>query len=122
SGVGCDAAGDLPILPTTGALGSDPGSASASFSHSGESASPGSYSVALGNGTSVALTTTTHAGVGQFTFPATTQANLILKLNGTQTPYAGSTLNVVGDDQITGSVTSTGFCESDLPITLYFAI
>jgi predicted alpha-1,2-mannosidase len=122
SGVGCDAAGDLPILPTTGALGSDPGSASASFSHSGESASPGSYSVALGNGTSVALTTTTHAGVGQFTFPATTQANLILKLNGTQTPYAGSTLNVVGDDQITGSVTSTGFCESNLPITLYFAI
>ncbi len=121
-GTGCAAAGDVPILPVTGALGSDPGSDSESFSHSDESASPGYYSVALGNGTSVALTTTTHAGIGQFTFPATTSASLLLKLDDPATPYAASTLSTVGDDELTGSVTSTGFCEATNNFTLYFAI
>ncbi|MEU6510090.1 lectin [Streptomyces sp. NPDC046942] len=122
SGVGCDAAGVLPILPVVGSIGSDPGSTTESFSHANETVSPGSYSVALGNSTGVALTTTTHAGIGQFTFPSTTQAGLLLKLNGTQTPYASSTLNVTGGDMVTGSVTSTGFCEATNPFTVYFAI
>ncbi|MFI2205587.1 lectin [Streptomyces sp. NPDC020192] len=122
SGVGCDAAGDLPILPVVGAIGSDPGSTTVSYSHANETASPGSYSVTLGNSTSVALTTATHAGIGQFTFPATTRADLLLKLNGTQTPYTSSTLNVTGGDTVTGSVTSTGFCEASNPFTLYFAL
>ncbi|MET9077217.1 lectin [Streptomyces sp. NPDC004232] len=122
SGVGCDAAGDLPILPVAGSIGSDPGSTTESFSHANETASPGSYSVSLGNGTGVALTTTTHAGIGRFTFPASTQAGLLLKLNGTQTPYASSTLNVTGDGTVTGSVTSTGFCEAANPFTVYFAL
>jgi predicted alpha-1,2-mannosidase len=122
SGVGCDAAGDLPILPVVGPIGSDPGSTTESFSHSNETASPGYYSVALGNKTSVALSTTTHAGIGQFTFPASTQAGLLLKLNGTQTPYASSTLNLSGSTTVTGSVTSTGFCEATNPFTVYFAI
>ncbi|WNM33570.1 lectin [Streptomyces sp. Li-HN-5-11] len=122
SGVGCDAAGDLPILPVVGPIGSDPGSTTESFSHSHETASPGYYSVALGNSTSVALTTTTHAGIGQFTFPSSTQAGLLLKLNGTQTPYASSTLDLSGGTTVTGSVTSTGFCEATNPFTVYFAI
>src|SRR6266702_6560834 len=54
-GTGCAAAGDVPILPVTGALGSAPGSDTESFSHSSETAEPGYYKVALGNGTSVAL-------------------------------------------------------------------
>ena len=122
SGVGCDAAGDVPILPTTGAIGSDPGSATASFSHSAESATPGSYSVTLGNGTAVDLATTTRAGIGRFTFPATTSANLLFKLDDAQTPYAASALNVTGDRELTGSVTTTGFCEATNPFTLHFAI
>ncbi|MEV6944358.1 lectin [Streptomyces sp. NPDC051172] len=122
SGVGCDAAGDLPILPVVGALGSNPAATTESFSHSDEQASPGSYSVSLGNSTSAALTTTTHAGIGQFTFPSSTQANLLLKVQDTQTPYASSTLALSGGDTVTGSITSTGFCEDNTPITLYYAI
>jgi predicted alpha-1,2-mannosidase len=122
SGVGCDAAGDLPILPVVGAPGSDPASTTESFSHSDEQASPGSYSVSLGNGTSAALTTTPHAGIGQFTFPSSTQANLLLKVQDTQTPYTSSTLALSGGDTVTGSITSTGFCEDNTPITLYYAI
>lgn len=122
SGVGCDAAGDLPILPVVGSLGSDPASTTESFSHSGETASPGSYSVSLGNSTNVALTTTTHAGIGQFTFPSSTQASLLLKVQNTQTPYASSTIGLTGGNTVTGSITSTGFCEDTTPITLYYAI
>ena len=122
SGVGCDAAGDLPILPVVGAPGSNPASTTESFSHSGEQASPGSYSVSLGDGTSAALTTTTHAGIGQFTFPSSTEANLLLKVQDTQTPYASSTLALSGGNTVTGSITSTGFCEDTTPITLYYAI
>ncbi|MEU5313946.1 hypothetical protein AB0G52_34775, partial [Streptomyces sp. NPDC021562] len=122
SGVGCDAAGDLPILPVVGSLGSDPASTTESFSHSGETASPGSYSVSLGNSTSVALTTGTRAGIGRFTFPSSAQASLLLKVQDTQTPYAASTLGLSGGDTVTGSITSTGFCEDTTPITLYYAI
>lgn len=122
SGVGCEAAGDLPILPITGSVGSSPGSDDESFSHSDETASPGYYSVALGNGTSVALTTTTHAGIGQFTFPASTSASLLLKLDDPQTPFVSSTLSTVGTDELTGSVTSSGFCEATNDFTVYFAI
>ena len=121
-GTGCAAAGDIPILPVTGALGSDPDDDTESFAHSDETAEPGYYEVALGNGTSVALTTTTRAGIGQFTFPATTSASLLLKLDDAETPYAASTLNVVGDDELTGSVTTTGFCEATNAFTLYYAI
>ncbi|QHA02554.1 hypothetical protein GQF42_03950 [Streptomyces broussonetiae] len=122
SGVGCDAAGDLPILPVVGPIGSDPGSTTESFSHANETAAPGFYSVSLGNSTGVALTTATHAGIGRFTFPASPQADLLLKLNDTQTPYASSTLDVTGGDTVTGSVTSTGFCEATNPFTVYFAL
>jgi predicted alpha-1,2-mannosidase len=121
-GTGCAAAGDVPILPVTGALGSDPGDDTESFSHGDETAEPGYYEAALGNGTSVALTTTTRAGIGEFTFPATTSASLLLKLDDAETPYAASTLNVVGDDELTGSVTTTGFCEATNAFALYYAI
>ena len=121
-GPGCAAAGDVPILPITGALGSDPGSDSESFSHSSETASPGYYSVSLGNGASVALTTTPRAGVGQFTFPSGTTASLLFKLNNPQNTYVSSTFSTVGDDEVTGSVTSSGFCEATNSFTLYFAV
>lgn len=121
-GPGCAAAGDVPILPVTGALGSDPGSDSESFSHGSETASPGYYSVSLGNGTSVALTATKRAGIGQFTFPSGTTASLLFKLNDPQNTYVSSTFSTVGDDAVAGSVTSSGFCEATNSFTLYFAI
>ncbi len=122
AGPGCDAAGDVPILPTTGAIDSSPGSDSSSFSHSNESASPGYYGVTLGNGVKTELTTTTRAGIGRFTFPATTQANLILKVANSQTPSSATSVNVLSSTELTGSVTSDGFCEAANPFTLYFAI
>ena len=121
-GPGCAAAGDVPILPVTGALGSDPGSDTASFSHSAEAASPGYYSVSLGNGTAAALTTTARAGIGTFTFPAGTTASLLFKLDHPQNTYVSSTFSTAGTAAVTGSVTSSGFCEATNSFTLYFAV
>ncbi len=48
SGVGCGVAGELPMLPTTGAVGSvDADGYKSAFSHDDEEASPGYYRVAL---------------------------------------------------------------------------
>jgi len=76
----------------------------------------------LGNGTSVALTTSTHAGIGQFAFPASTSASLLLKLDSPDTPYVSSTLSTAGADELTGSVTSSGFREAANDFTVDFTV
>jgi predicted alpha-1,2-mannosidase len=109
SGPGCYAYGDLPILPTVGAVNS-PDHATASFSHAAESAQPGYYGVALGNGVSVRLTDATHSGIGTFDFPAGTQSNLLFKLDGSEQGPDATSAHLVGDDEIAGTVTNGHFC------------
>jgi len=110
SGPGCGAYGDVPILPTVGAIGSSPATATESFSHATETAQAGYYAVTLGDGVAVQLTDTTRAGIGAFRFPATTQATLLLKLDDSQEQVDATSAQVVGDDEVTGSVTSGHFC------------
>jgi predicted alpha-1,2-mannosidase len=110
SGPGCAAFGDVPILPTVGAIGDTPGSATETFSHATETAQAGYYGVTLGDGVGVRLTDAARAGMAEFAFPATTQANLLFKLAGSQEPDAATSVQVVGDDELTGSVTSGYFC------------
>jgi putative alpha-1,2-mannosidase len=50
SGPGCAIAGDVPVLPVTGSLGTDPTSLSEPFSHTHEQAHPGFYAARLGTG------------------------------------------------------------------------
>jgi predicted alpha-1,2-mannosidase len=107
SGPGCGADGDVPILPTVGTVNT---SATDAFSHSNETASAGAYQVALNNGVTTALTATAHTGMAQFTFPATTQANLIFKLNGSQQGDSATSFTVVSNTEVEGSVTSANFC------------
>ncbi|HEY3866777.1 MAG TPA: lectin [Actinocrinis sp.] len=117
SGPGCGAEGDVPILPTVGSVNTG---ATDSFSHSNESASPGYYSVTTSNGVTTQLTTTTRSGMAQFTFPSTTQANLIFKLNGSQNGDSGEQFNVVSNTEVSGQVTSGSFCGATNKYTLYF--
>src|SRR5689334_7134486 len=49
SGPGCGAYGDVPILPTTGALPADPSGATVPFTHDGEVARAGYYKVTAGD-------------------------------------------------------------------------
>ncbi|WP_329174670.1 lectin [Streptomyces sp. NBC_01477] len=115
SGPGCGAMGDIPVLPTTGNVD---GGATVGFSHSNESASAGAYQVNLNNGVNTELTTTARSGMARFTFPSTTQANLLFKLNA---DGAGNLhFNKVSSTEVSGSVDTGRFCASGVPYTAYF--
>jgi len=121
SGAGCSVFGDVPILPTTGALPQHPGYATESFSHRTESASPGRYQVNLGSpATTVRLSATTRTGIGQIEFPPTSSANLLFKVSGSTNGLHASSVQIRGANEVTGSVTTGYFCGSLSAYTLHF--
>jgi predicted alpha-1,2-mannosidase len=117
AGPGCGAGGDIPVLPTVGAVST---SATDAFSHTGESAAPGSYAVSLGNGVKTELATTTRSGMARFTFPSSTQANLVFKLANSQNGDSNTQFNVVSSSEVSGQVTSGKFCGAGNSYTVYF--
>jgi len=121
SGPGCPAGGDVPILPTVGAIGSRPDKTTEPLDHSLEVATPGYYQLSAG-GIETQLTTTLHAGIGQFTFPRTTEANLLLQLAESATADSSTNFKVVNSHEIEGDVTSGYFCSASNTYTLYFNI
>jgi predicted alpha-1,2-mannosidase len=126
AGTGCGAYGDVPILPTTGAIGANPAGTTETYSHASETAQAGYYADTLGDGVAVRLTDSTRAGIGTFTFPATTQANLLLKLDDSQSYVDATQEQVVGHDEVQGAVTEGHFCGNPDPLehdyTLHFDI
>jgi putative alpha-1,2-mannosidase len=120
SGPGCAIAGDFPILPLAGAVPADPGDAEAAFSHATEVAHPGSYAVTAG-GIRTRLAVTDRTGVASFRYPATTSAQLLVKVADSANGGSAATFRVVGDDEIVGAVTSGGFCGQPDTYTVYFA-
>ena len=114
SGPGCSAAGDVPILPVTGALPSgNPNNVTTPFSHTNEVAQAGYYS-AQSNGSTDPITSqftaTPHSSMGQFTFPSGSDAGFDIKLQDSQTTVSSDTAQVVGNDEVQGSVTTGDFC------------
>src|SRR5258708_2428292 len=79
-GAGIHISGDLPFMPTTGTVNStDFTQYQSLFSHTDEVAQPGYYAVGLTTyNTHVELASTTHAGIQRYTFPSTTEANVLL--------------------------------------------
>ncbi len=122
SGTGCPFYQDVPILPTVGPVGSDPVTAQASFSHATETAAPGRYGVVLGpSGIGADLSVTTRTGIARFTFPSTSQANVLIKVADSANPVAASSVQVVGNDEVTGQVTSGQSCQTGTEYTVHFA-
>jgi predicted alpha-1,2-mannosidase len=135
SGPGCSVYGDVPILPTVGDIPADPQAATVGFSHTSETAKTGYYEVTTTSldgppdPVTTQLSTTMRAGIGTFTFPASTQSNLLVKV-ADSAPFAGgaskadaTTAQIVSDREITGSVTAGHFCNkapSQLDYTLHF--
>ena len=122
SGPGCDVAGDLPILPLTGALTGNLSDTTATFSHADEQTGIGYYGLTDASGVRTELTDTTRAGLGRFTFPAGAQADLLLKLSGGATQVDGTRAKVVSDTEVSGAVDSGHFCGADNRYTLHFDI
>jgi predicted alpha-1,2-mannosidase len=113
SGPGCGAAGDVPILPMTGAMpAGDPNGYTTSFTNSGEVAQAGYYSAEsnLPNTITSQFAETPHSAMGRFTFPRTTRADFLIKLLDSQNGDINPSAHIVGDNEISGSVTSGDFC------------
>jgi predicted alpha-1,2-mannosidase len=121
SGPGCPYFGDVPVLPVAGAVPADPETATGAISQRSERASPGSYSVDVGApATAVSLAVTDRAGSGRFTFAGGGQGSLLFKASDSADGSRASTLAVVGDDEVEGSVTDGAFCTTSGPSTVYF--
>lgn len=110
NGTGHSDLGDILIMPTTGELNLDMGTAEkpetgyrSRFSHDRESASPGYYSVMLDDyGVKAELTATERVGVHRYTFPQGT-GHVILDLNYGIYNYDGKVLmaNLRVEDEYT---------------------
>ncbi len=131
SGTGHSDLGDILIMPATGPLRLNPGTADnpdagyrSRFSHDTEKASPGYYEVTLDDyGVRARLTATPHAGVHQYTFPSDSAGHIILDLNHGIYNYDGKTLwanvRVENDTLITGYRITNGWARTNYT---YFAI
>ena len=124
SGPGCSAFGDFPILPTVGAIGANPAATTEPFDHSHEHASPGSYDMQLNPGTPNAIRTnvaaTQRTGLAQFTYPGTDAANVLFKMGDAQSGNTAADVEVIGNNQITGTETAGQFCGSGGTYPVHF--
>ncbi len=131
SGTGHSDLGDILLMPTTGSLKLNPGTADhpgsgyrSSYSKENEAAEPNYYRVLLDDYNVLAeLTTTTRVGMHRYTFPATDQAHVILDMVHGIYNYDGKNvwtfLRVENDTLITGYRKTTGWARTR---TVYFAM
>ncbi|WP_250005772.1 GH92 family glycosyl hydrolase [Actinoplanes sp. M2I2] len=122
SGVGCGVAGELPIMPTTGAITSvDPNAYRSAYSHDDEEASPGYYRVGLRTyDVKAELTATERTGWQRYTFPSTAAANVLFNTGKANQSVFDSEIHVVGDRTIEGRVEAGNFCAGKDDHTVYF--
>ncbi|PZE75700.1 glycoside hydrolase family 92 protein [Curtobacterium sp. MCBD17_019] len=93
----------LPMMPTTGVVSStDPAQYASTFSHDDETTGPAYYQTQLDRyGVKVALTATARTGWQQYTFPRTSQANVLFNAGAGVT---SSEIHVVGNRTVEGWV------------------
>ena len=131
SGTGHSDLGDILIMPTTGALRLNPGTADrhlegfrSLFRHETECAEPGYYSVLLDDyGIKAQLTATTRVGIHKYTFPQSDNAHIILDLVHGIYNYPGK--NIWTFVRVENGTTITGYRQTNgwgRTRTQYFAI
>lgn len=131
SGTGHSDLGDILLMPSTGEVKLDPGTAQdpdsgyrSRFSHENETAIPGYYEVLLSDsGVKAQLTATPRVGVHKYTFPKNKDAHVILDLGHGIYNYDGkvlwSVLRVENETLITGYRITNGWARTNYT---YFAI
>ncbi len=120
SGPGCNVFGDFAMLPTIGDVG-DPATTQQNFSHATETAAPGYYAVSLGAPAIRAeLSVTARSGLGTFTFPANTQANILINPASNQAGVTDASIRIVGSNEIEASASSGFFCGMPDRYTVYY--
>ena len=131
SGTGHSDLGDFLIMPTTGTLQLNPGTADkplsgfrSAFSHQNETAEAGYYKVKLDDHNILAeLTATNRVGFHQYTFPKTDEAHIILDLMSGIYNYPDKNVwtyvRIENDTLITGYRRTNGWARTR---TEYFAM
>lgn len=131
SGTGHSDLGDFLIMPTTGPLQLNPGTANrpesgyrSRFSHENETAEAGYYKVKLDDHNILAeLTATNRVGLHRYTFPQADQAHIILDLVSGIYNYdkknVWTFVRVENDTLVTGYRQTSGWARTR---TLYFAM
>ncbi len=131
SGTGHSDLGDFLIMPTTGPLKLNPGTADntencyrSRFSHENETAQPNYYKVLLDDyGITAELTTSTRVGFHQYTFQKDEEAHIILDLMHGIYNYDGKNVwtfvRVENDTLVTGYRQTNGWARTR---TVYFAM
>ena len=134
SGAGCSIYQDIGLMPTTEPLRGSPVHANdadldrrhmAEFSHESEGATPGFYRVLLDpdskRETSVALTAARRSGVARIRFPRRGPATVLLNAAASATGAIAANVDIdPSAHEVTGSVTSGGFCDDNNTYTLHF--
>jgi predicted alpha-1,2-mannosidase len=131
SGTGHSDLGDFLLMPFTGPVRTNPGTADrpgsgyrSRFSHAGETASPGYYSVMLSDyGIRAELTATGRVGVHRYTYPESAEAGILLDLVAGIYNYGGkvvwSSVRVENDTLVTGYRQTQGWARERV---MYFAM
>ncbi|SDG38816.1 alpha-1,2-mannosidase, putative [Lentzea fradiae] len=123
SGAGCwEQGGLVPILPVARLPRSfDHKVYASAYSHDGEIGKPGYYKVKLADGITVECTATTRAGVERYTFPGGVEGVLLVNVGqaNDKEPVSRSSVRVVDDRTITGTVETQAFC-GGRPYLTYF--
>ncbi len=131
NGTGHSDLGDFLIMPTVGALKLSPGTADnpgsgfrSRFSHSTEVAEPNYYKVKLEDYNIITeLTTSERVGFHQYTFPASTQAHIVLDMMYGIYNYpdkiSWASVKVINDSTVVGYRQTSGFARNR---KLYFAM
>jgi predicted alpha-1,2-mannosidase len=136
SGAGCwEQGGLVSTLPTTGSIG--PGADfdtakpetfdhkryASPYTHEGEVGKPGDYKVRLTGygGVDVETTATTRTGLERYTFAKSGDANVFVNVGqaNEKEPVTASSVRVVGDRTIEGTVRAQAFCGGK-PYTTWF--
>lgn len=131
TGTGHSDLGDFLVMPTTGAVQLNPGTAEhpetgyrSRFSHETEKAAAGYYSVFLSDYKIKAeLTSTERVGFHRYTFPESSESNIILDMVSGIYNYDGkvvwSSIRVENDTLVTGYRQTQGWARER---TMYFAM
>jgi predicted alpha-1,2-mannosidase len=124
--VGCSAFGDIPVLPTTTPIGSQPWWAWEKIAHDNtEAGVPGYYTVRFPEtGVTAELTATTRTGVGRFKYPDNGKPALLhVRSGGSLAGNSAATVQIGEDNTtVTGSATTGEFCGKNNLYTVYFAM
>jgi len=134
SGAGCSIYQDISLMPTTQRLRGSPVHANdvdldrrypAEFSHESEGASPGFYRVLLDpdreTQTSVSLAAARRSGVARIRFPRRGPATVLINAAASATGALAANVQIdPSRREVSGSVTSGGFCDENNTYTLHF--